>query len=188
MFQWASTMYLCVCMTICTRLHSWPDRLLMNYTNLWVKFKEELHNWVWPQISQNWKRYLNIYFIQNSDFSSLWHNYSTFKIRYIVHDIFGHGWLHSNQFCIKTCQNCFCPSWHMFVLHDGLCGDAFTTKQSQLKTWTPSLTHYERPMYHMKEKLIICYHPLISFYALSLIQFLNRFRIESWFAFYLNSL
>ena len=44
--------------------------------------------------------------------------------------IFGHEWLHNNQFC-KTCQNWFCPSWCSLCK---LCcmmafAGAFTTKQ-----------------------------------------------------------
>ena len=35
--------------------------------------------------------------------------------------IFGHGWLHGNQFS-KTFQNWFLSKLAMFVLHDGLCG------------------------------------------------------------------
>ena len=41
--------------------------------------------------------------------------------------IFGHGWLHSNQFC-KTCQNWFCPSWCCLCCMMAFAG-AFTTKQ-----------------------------------------------------------
>ena len=56
------------------------------------------------------------------------HNYSTLIWYMHVSFIFGHGWLHCNQFC-ETCQNWFCPSWRCAcVLHDGICG-TFTTKQ-----------------------------------------------------------
>ena len=87
--------------------------------------------------------------------------------------IFGHGWLHSNQFC-KTCKNWVCPSWRCLCCMMAFVG-AFTTKQQLMhqhcfvyydKTWLktvltcftkiiaeqPSLTQYERPMYHLKEK------------------------------------
>ena len=50
--------------------------------------------------------------------------------------IFGHGWLHSNQFC-KTRQNCFCPSWRCLRCMMAFAG-AFTTKQ-QSKTWTKTV-------------------------------------------------
>ena len=42
--------------------------------------------------------------------------------------IFGHGWLHSNQFC-KTCQKCFLSKLALFALHDGICG-SFHNKDS----------------------------------------------------------
>ena len=117
----------------------------------------------------------------NPNFSKLQKDITKLVILVHCSFIFGHGWLHSNKFC-KTCQNWFCPSWRCLCCMMAYAG-AFTTKQQLMhpqcfvyydKTWMktvltcftkmiaeqPSLTQYERPMYHMKEKLI-CYHPLI---------------------------
>ena len=93
----------------------------------------------------------------------------------------------------------------LFVLHDGICGN-FHKKATihasalhcvlQLKTWTKtvltcftnmiaeqsSLTQYEWPMYHIKDKYI-CFHPLIMIFLFDF----ERFRIASWFPFYFNS-
>ena len=82
-----------------------------------------------------------------------------------------HGWLHRNQFC-KTYKNCFCPRCLRCMM---AFAGAFTTKQHP-KTWTktvliyftkmiaeqPSLTQYERPMYHYERKNAIIHCHLIT--------------------------
>ena len=102
-------------------------------------------------------------------------------------------------------QNWFCPSWRCLRCMMAFAG-AFTTKQQLMhphcfvyydKTWMktiltcftkmiadqPSLTKFERPMYHMKEKQI-CYHPLITISWFVFLILLKRFSIESRFSFF----
>ena len=65
---------------------------------------------------------------------SFWH---------IVHSLFGHGWLHSNQLC-KTCQNCFiqvgvvCAAWwHLRELSQQSNNSCIRTLNVYYdKTWT----------------------------------------------------
>ena len=73
--------------------------------------------------------------------------------------IFGHGWLHSNQFC-KTCQNLFCQSWCCLCCLMAFAG-AFTTKQQIMhphcfgyydKTWMKTVLT-------LIQKWLLCSHP-----------------------------
>ena len=117
--------------------------------------------------------------------------------------IFGHGWLHSNQFSKRNCQTWFCPSWRCLCCVMAFAG-AFTTKQQLMhphcfvyydKTWMktvltcftkmiaeqPSLTQYERPMYHMKKGKMVS--STDNNFVICLSDF-ERFSIKSRFPFY----
>ena len=94
----------------------------------------------------------------------------------------------------------------LFVLHDGICGSFYnkaTINASALlcvlwqnldedsfdmlyKKWLPSLTQYERPIYHMKKKIDMLSSTDNNF-MICLFD-LERFSIESRFPFCLNSL
>ena len=121
--------------------------------------------------------------------------------------IFGHGWLHSKQFS-KTCQNCFCPSWHCLRCVMAFVG-AFTTRQQLhasalhchvLHCTNSKLGH--RQFWHALQKWLLsshpwpnmndqctiwkknlCYHPLITilwFFFLVL----RHLGLKLWFPFF----
>ena len=148
---------------------------LLFFSKFWVSSLIELRKrkpGFDSKISQNWKHIYSLTKLISAHDSIILVHFNLVHCSFI----FGHGWLHSNQFG-KTCQNGFCPSWHCLWCMMAFAG-AFTTKQQLLlmhphcfvyydKTWMkrvltcftkiiaerPSLSQYERPMYHNERKI-----------------------------------